>query len=115
MCANITQLKPSQPLDSDYRTLVTTHKVGNYRRKWLLYAVFAKIIFNTRQRDTIKKTIMNTTRRDQTDDVVNMNNVKLVIIGDEGFMAPLFNTTKEDTTQKETQEKEKKNSKKHTT
>ena len=44
------------------------------------------------------KAIMNTTRGDQTDDVVNMNNVKLVIIGDEGFMAPLFNTTKEDTT-----------------
>ena len=44
------------------------------------------------------KAIMNTTRGDQTDDVVNTNNVKLVIIGDEGFMAPLFNTTKGDTT-----------------
>ena len=37
---------------------------------------------------------MNTTRGDRTDDVVNMNNVKLVIIGDKGCMAaPLFNTT----------------------
>ena len=70
MCANITQLKPSQPLDSDYRTLAATHKVGNYKGKWLLSTVFAKIIFNTRQRDTIKKTIMNTTRGDQTDNVV---------------------------------------------
>ena len=35
MCANTTQFKPSQPLDSDYRTLVTTYKGGNYRRKWL--------------------------------------------------------------------------------
>ena len=39
------------------------------------------------------KAIMNSTRGDQTD-VVNMNNVKLVIIDNEGFMAPLFNTTK---------------------
>ena len=100
MCANINQLKPSQLLDSDYKTLATTHKVGNYRRKWLLYAVFAKIIFNTRQRDTIKKTIMNTTRGDQTDDVGNMNNVKLVITDDEGSMEPLFNTKKGDTTMK---------------
>ena len=30
-------------------------KVGNYRRKWLLYAVFVRIIFNTTRRDTMKK------------------------------------------------------------
>ena len=36
MCVNTTQFKPSQPLDSDYRTLVTTYKLGNYRRKWFL-------------------------------------------------------------------------------
>ena len=93
MCANPTQFKPSQRLDSDYRTLVTTYEGGNYKRKWLLYAVFVRIIFNTRQRDTIEKAIMNTTRGDQTDDVVDMNNVKLVIISDKGFMVPLFNTT----------------------
>ena len=56
MCANTTQSKPSQPLDSDYRTLVTTYKGGNYRRKWLLYAVFfVKIIFNTTKGDTKMK------------------------------------------------------------
>ena len=43
---------------------------------------------------------MNTTRGDQTDDVVSINNVKLIIIGDKGFMAPLFNTTKGYTTMK---------------
>ena len=37
---------------------------------------------------------MNTTRGDQTDDVVDINNVKLVIISDKGFMVvPPFNTT----------------------
>ena len=42
---------------------------------------------------------MNTTRVDQTDDVVDINNVKLVIISDKGFMVvPPFNTTKGDTT-----------------
>ena len=45
---------------------------------------------------------MNTTRGDQTDDVVDMNNVKLVIISDKGFMIPLFNTTKGDTTKGDT-------------
>ena len=45
---------------------------------------------------------MNTTRGDQTNDVVNMNNVKLVIIGDKGFIAPLFNTTKGDPTKGDT-------------
>ena len=43
---------------------------------------------------------MNTTRGYQTDDVVNINNVKLVIIGDKGFIVPSFNTTKGDTTMK---------------
>ena len=38
---------------------------------------------------------MNTTRGDQTDDVVNINNAKLVIKSDKGFMVPPFNTTKE--------------------
>ena len=48
-----------------------------------------------------EKTIMNTTRGDQTDDVVDMNNVKLVSISDKGFMiVPPFNTTKGDTTMK---------------
>ena len=71
VCANPTQFNFSQRLDSDYRTLVTTYKGGNYRRQWLLYAVFvSRIIFNTRQRDTIEIAIMNTTRGDQTDDVV---------------------------------------------
>ena len=41
---------------------------------------------------------MNTTRGDQTDDLVDMNNVKLVIISDKNFMVPLFNTIKGDTT-----------------
>ena len=42
---------------------------------------------------------MNTTTRgDQTDNVVYMNNVKLVIISDKGFMVPPFNTTRGDTT-----------------
>ena len=40
---------------------------------------------------------MNTTRGDQTDDVVDMKNVKLVIIADKGFMVPPFNTKKGDT------------------
>ena len=43
---------------------------------------------------------MNTTRGDKTDDVVDINNVKLVIVGDKGFMALPFNTTKGDTTMK---------------
>ena len=55
MCANTTQFKPSKSLDSDYRTLVTTYKGGNYRRKWLLYAVFVKIIFNTTEESEDKK------------------------------------------------------------
>ena len=37
---------------------------------------------------------MNTTRGDQTDNVVDMNNVKLVIISDKGFKVPPFNTRK---------------------
>ena len=51
VCADPTQFKPPQRLASDYRTLFTTYKGGNYRRKWLSYVVFVKIIFNT----TIKK------------------------------------------------------------
>ena len=47
----------------------------------------------------MKKIIMNTTRGDQADDVVDMNQVKLVIIGDKGFMVPPFNTAKGDTHQ----------------
>ena len=43
---------------------------------------------------------MKTTRGDETDDVVNMNNVKLVIVDDKGFMVLPFNTTKGDTTMK---------------
>ena len=68
-----------------------------------LYAVYVKIIFNTTQRDTMKKTTINTTRGDQTDKVVNLNQVKLVIIGDKGFMVPPFNTTKGDTKHNEKQ------------
>ena len=46
-------LKSSQLLDSDYRTLATTHKVGNYyRRKWLLYAVFAIRSYSTQDKET---------------------------------------------------------------
>ena len=70
MCNDPTQFNLSQRLGSDYKTLVTTHKVGNYRGKWLSYAVFVKIIFNTTQKDTMKKAIMNTARGDQTDEVV---------------------------------------------
>ena len=43
---------------------------------------------------------MNTTRGDQTDDVADMNYVKLVIISDKGFILPPFNTTKGDTAMK---------------
>ena len=44
---------------------------------------------------------MNTTRGDQTDNVVDMNNVKLVIIGDNSFLLVLpLNTTKGGTTMK---------------
>ena len=63
MCANTTLFKPSQPLDSGYRTLVTTYKLGNYRRKWLLYVVFVKIIFNATKGDTTMKKL------EKTDDV----------------------------------------------
>ena len=43
---------------------------------------------------------MNTTRGDQTDDVVDMNNnVKLVIISDKGFMVPPFTTQQKETQQ----------------
>ena len=48
---------------------------------------------NNKRRYNNEKTIMNTTRGDQTNDVVDMNNVKLVIMSDKGFMVPLFNTT----------------------
>ena len=74
-------------------------KGGTYRKKWLSYVLYFRqdhIQHNTKR--NTGKAIMNTTRGDQTDDVINMNNIKLVIIGDEGFMAPLFNTTKGDTT-----------------
>ena len=49
---------------------------------------------------------MKTTRGDQTDNVVDMNNVKLVITGENGFhnyavfVKIIFNTTKGDTTMK---------------
>ena len=67
------------------------------------------ILQHNTKRHNGKKAIMNTTRGDQTDNVVNMmNNVKLVItlviIGDEGFMAPLFNTTKRRHNNKKTRE-----------
>ena len=56
MCADTTQFKPSQPFDLDYRTLVTTSKVGNCKKKRLSYAVFVKIIFkNTQQKETFRK------------------------------------------------------------
>ena len=55
MCDDPTQFNLSQRLHSDYRTLVTTYKGGNYRRKWLLYAVFVRIIFNTTKGDTTMK------------------------------------------------------------
>ena len=101
MYANPTQFKPSQRLDSDYRTLVTTYKGGNYKRKWLLYAVFVRIIFKTTKGD---KTIMNTIRGDQTDNVVDdMNNVKLVIKGENGFHM-LYLSRSYSTQQKETQQ-----------
>ena len=54
-------------------------------------------IQHNKRRHKNEKTIMNTTRGDQTDDVIDMNNVKLVIIKDKGFMVPPFNTTKGDT------------------
>ena len=54
---------------------------------------------NTKKRHN-EKTIMKTTRGDETNDVVNMNNVKSVIVGDKGFMALPFNTTKGDTIMK---------------
>ena len=55
-----------------------------------------------------EKTIMNatTTRGNETNDVVNMNNVKLVIVDDKGFMALPFNTTKGDTTMKKLEKTE---------
>ena len=57
-------------------------------------------IQHNKRRHKSEKTIMNTTRGDQTDDVIDMNNVKLVIISDKGFMVvPPFNTTKGDTQQ----------------
>ena len=61
----------------------------------MLYLSRWYIQHNNKRRYNNEKTIMNTTRGDQTDDVVDMNNVKLVIISDKGFMVPLFNTTKE--------------------
>ena len=59
---------------------------------------------NTKKRHN-EKTIMNTTttREDETNDVVNMNNnVKLVIVDDKGFMALPFNTTEGDITKGDT-------------
>ena len=55
VCADPTQFNLSQRLHSDYRTSFTTYKGGNYRRKWPLYAVFVRIIFNTTKGDTTMK------------------------------------------------------------
>ena len=63
-----------------------------------IFCICQDHIQHNKRRHNNEKTIMNTTRGDQTNDVVDMNNVKLVIIGDKGFMIPLFSTTKEDTT-----------------
>ena len=46
-----------------------------------------------------EKTIINTTRGDQTDDVVNMNNMKLVIMGDKDFMGYYHSTQQKETQQ----------------